>query len=535
MRKARDPLTAVFHLPLMALLAGVIGCLTAPAPAQEAKSIPAENTLTLHLRTRTETAKGSGRYHTLTKPTGWDARETAVVVCDMWDKHWCPGATARVAEMAPRTNEVLVAARQRGALIIHCPSDTMDFYKGAAGRKLAQAAPKVAPRVPLEGWCALDRSREAPLPIDDADGGCDDKPGKGFKAWSRQIDTLKIEPGDAITDNSEAYYLMQQRGIANVIVMGVHTNMCVLGRPFSIRQMVAQGKNVVLMRDLTDTMYNPARAPFVSHFTGTDLVVEHIEKYWCPTATSADLLGGKPFRFKADTRPHLVIVSAEDEYQTERTLPAFALQHLGKDFRVSLVFADVNNPNWFPGLEVLDEADVALFSVRRRVLSREQMDVVRRFVAAGKPLIGIRTTCHAFALRKGAKLPAGYVEWPEFDRAVLGCNYNMHYQRELKTFVKVAPGAENHPILTGIRTDEFPVPSWLYKVLPLAKDAVPLLMGRAGDQKPHEPVAWTYGRKDGGRVFFTTLGHSDDFKEEAFARLLKNGIYWAARLPIAGK
>jgi hypothetical protein len=95
---------------------------------------------------------------------------------------------------------------------------------------------------------------------------------------------------------------MQQRGIENVIVMGVHGNMCVLGRPFAIRQMVKQGKNVVLVRDMTDTMYNSRKSPFVSHFAGTDLIVEHIEKYWCPSITSVDFLGGEPFHFQADKR-----------------------------------------------------------------------------------------------------------------------------------------------------------------------------------------------------------------------------------------
>jgi hypothetical protein len=78
--------------------------------------------------------------------------------------------------------------------------------------------------------------------------------------------------------------------------------MCVLGRSFAIRQMVKLGKNVVLIRDLTDTMYDHRRKPFVDHFSGTDLVVEHVEKFWCPTATSADLLGGEPFRFAQDAR-----------------------------------------------------------------------------------------------------------------------------------------------------------------------------------------------------------------------------------------
>jgi hypothetical protein len=57
------------------------------------------------------------------------------------------------------------------------------------------------------------------------------------------------------------------------------------------------GKNVVLVRDLTDTMYNPRAWPYVSHFRGTELIVQHIEKYVCPTITSDQLLGGKPFRF----------------------------------------------------------------------------------------------------------------------------------------------------------------------------------------------------------------------------------------------
>ena len=102
---------------------------------------------------------------------------------------------------------------------------------------------------------------------------------------------------DAVTDSAEAFYLMKQRGITNVIILGVHTNMCVLGRPFSIRQMVYQGQNVALVRDLTDTMYNPRSKPFVVHTRGTKLVVEHIERYWCPTFTSNDILGGEPFQF----------------------------------------------------------------------------------------------------------------------------------------------------------------------------------------------------------------------------------------------
>jgi hypothetical protein len=144
----------------------------------------------------------------------------------------------------------------------------------------------------------IDLQREAGLPIDDSDGGCDCQPQCQQRSpYTRQIATLEIGPDDAITDSVEAYYLMRMRGIKNVIVTGVHTNMCILMRPFGIRQLVAQDMNVVLMRDLTDTMYNSRRRPNVSHFRGTGLVVDHIERFWCGTVASSQITGKEPFQF----------------------------------------------------------------------------------------------------------------------------------------------------------------------------------------------------------------------------------------------
>ena len=257
--------------------------------------------LKLNTRRQVESAKGSGQWQPEEKALTWDSKKTAMVICDMWDQHWCQGATERVGEMAPRMNEVIKAARQRGVFIIHAPSDTLKFYEGTPQRKRAQEAPAATPPVPLKRWCNLDPTKEAPLPIDDSDGGCDDEPQcKTVYPWKRQIDAIEVAPEDAITDSAEAYNLLQQRGIENVIVLGVHANMCVLGRPFSIRQMVGVGKNVVLVRDMTDTMYNSRRRPFVNHFRGTDLIVDHIERYWCPSITSVDFIGGEPFRFAKD-------------------------------------------------------------------------------------------------------------------------------------------------------------------------------------------------------------------------------------------
>jgi hypothetical protein len=134
--------------------------------------------------------------------------------------------------------------------------------------------------------------------------GCDCKEKcKIHDPWKRQIATIDIANADAITDDGqETYNLLAERKIDNVIMMGVHLNMCVLGRPFAIRQLTKLGKNVVLVRDMTDTMYNSQMRPKVDHFTGTDLVVRHVERHFCPSITSVDLVGGKPFRFKEDKR-----------------------------------------------------------------------------------------------------------------------------------------------------------------------------------------------------------------------------------------
>ena len=486
--------------------------------------------MVLNMRKRVEVAPETGRYHTLTTPTEWDPSKTAVVICDMWDKHWCPTSTERVAEMAPRMNEVVKAARTRGMFIIHCPSDTMDFYKDTPQRKLAQSAPKVETKRPLERWCRIDSAHEAPLPIDDTDGGCDcGEPVKNYRAWSRQIATIEVHDADAITDSDEAFRLMKSRGIDNVIVMGVHTNMCVLGRPFSIRQMVYQGMNVALMRDMTDTMYNPAMKPFVNHFTGNDLIVEHIEKYWCPTITSADFLGGKPFKFAKDTRPHLVVLSAEDEYRTEVTLPAFASKALGKDFKVSFVFESPAKKYDLPGIDVVDEADVLLISVRRRPIPANQLALIRKYVAAGKPVVGIRTASHAFHLRDAQ--PEGLAAWPEIDRDLIGGNYQGHTANSSKGIIRPLTDVK-HPILTGIPAGEFTSGGTLYLNTPLNPNATELMRGRVEGIQQQEPVAWTFNRNDGGRTFYTSLGHKDDFEQPAFQRLLLNGIYWAAGLDI---
>lgn len=270
----------------------------------------------------------------------WPPQQTAIIVCDMWDLHHCKNAVTREGEMAPRMNEVLEKARGHGVLIIHAPSSCMKPYESTPARERAKSAPP-ASRLPdqIGDWCKKIPAEElAVYPIDQTDGGEDDDAAehaawaksladKGLNPrapWTKQIDVLRIDQDrDAISDSGvEIWNLLESRGIRNVILMGVHVNMCVAGRPFGLRQMAKNGKHVVLMRDLTDAMYNPARWPFVSHERGTGLFIEHIEKRICPTITSDQLIGGQAFTYSKATagKKRLQILLLGDS-TTEASIP----------------------------------------------------------------------------------------------------------------------------------------------------------------------------------------------------------------------
>lgn len=526
-------------------LGGILTLVTCVLPVFLQADDKESSRLALRLRSRQETDQATGRFHASVKAAQWDAGQVAVIVCDMWDLHHCLNATRRGAEMAPRMNALLKHMRSQGATIIHAPSSCMDSYTDHPARKRAQTAPRAA-NIPKDigQWCyKIPAEENGKYPIDQSDGGEDDdleehqRWATKLKAmgrnpgapWKAQTDLLEIRNEDYVSDNGEEIWsVLEMKGIARVMLVGVHTNMCVLGRPFGLRQMAKNGKQVVLVRDMTDTMYNPARAPYVSHFTGTDLIVEHIEKWVCPTITSDQILGGQPFQFKKDTRPHLVVVTAEREYETNRTLPKFCLEQLGKDFRVSHIFANAEERNDLPGIEVLKDADVLLLSVRRRVLPPSQMALIRDFVESGKPVVGIRTASHPFSLN-GKEPPAGYLAWDSFDHDILGGHYSGHHGAGVAVSVKVSASGSGHPLLAGVQTDRLQGFGSLYKAGPLVSSATPLLIGSVPGKEP-EPLAWTNTSKYGGRVFYTAMGHPDDFNQPAFNQLLKNGIYWAATM-----
>jgi len=309
------------------LIVGILSMLARLAVADE---------FTLQLRNQKEISTGSGEFERLTRSEKFPANETAIIVCDVWDLHHCWNAVSRLEEFAPRMNKVLIEARRRGAVVIHSPSDCMPAYANHPARKRATAVPPTKLPPDIECWCSRIPAEEKTLyPIDQSDGGEDDDPAEHAvwaaklislgrnpgMPWKMQLDTIAIDPErDYISDRGdEVWNILEQRGIKNVILTGVHTNMCVLGRPFGLRQMARNGKNVVLMRDMTDCMYNPKRWPYVNHFTGNDLVISHVERFVCPTITSDQILGGQPFRSKYDTRKTTDVTSVSNPAKTDRS------------------------------------------------------------------------------------------------------------------------------------------------------------------------------------------------------------------------
>ncbi len=257
---------------------------------------------------------------------------------------------------------------------------------------------------------------------------------------------------------------------------------------------------------------------------------------------------------------HIVLVSGDEEYRSEETLPQLGKilsKHHG--FECTVLFAiDLKNgtinPNQndnIPGLEALKTADLMVIFTRFRDLPDEQMKLIADYVESGRPILGLRTATHAFDLKK-SKTFVRYTwtskEWDGgFGRQVLGETWVNHHGQHGKQSTRglIAKGMEGHPILRGIRDGDVWGPTDVYEVrLPLSGDSRPLVLGQvlagmqpgdkpvAGRQNdPMMPVAWvkSYTGKEGktARVFTTTMGASQDLENEGLRRLLVNACYWA--------
>lgn len=238
--------------------------------------------------------------------------------------------------------------------------------------------------------------------------------------------------------------------------------------------------------------------------------------------------------------PHVVFVAGDHEYRSEITLPLLAqILETHHGFRTSLVMPvddqgrmDPKADRSLSGLEALATADLAVFYLRWRTLPDDQMRQIVDYVNSGRPMIGLRTTTHAFRNQTGE-----YARWNDgFGQAIFGQRWLTHHGAQSST--AVFPAIIPHPILRGVQP--FTGRSWLYHVTPVhGHDVQTLLLGRGigsnhaedGPFPRVQPVAWTksYTGDLGktARVFFTTLGHPQEFADANLRRLLLNAVYWA--------
>jgi type 1 glutamine amidotransferase len=253
---------------------------------------------------------------------------------------------------------------------------------------------------------------------------------------------------------------------------------------------------------------------------------------------------------------HIVFVTGDEEYRSEDSMPMLAkILAVHHGFKCTVLFAinketgeiDPQTVDNIPGLEALKTADLMVLFTRFRELPDEQMKYIIDYTNSGKPIVGLRTATHAFNYTKRKDSPYAKYSFrdKEFDggygRQVLGETWINHYGVHQKESTRglVAEGMEKHPIVKGIK--DIWGESDVYAITTLSGDSKPLIMGQvlAGmdpNDKPNPdkklvPVAWTktYTGERGkpARVFATTMGHSFDFKNEGFRRLLVNACYWA--------
>jgi len=262
---------------------------------------------------------------------------------------------------------------------------------------------------------------------------------------------------------------------------------------------------------------------------------------------------------------HIVLLSGDEEYRSEEALPQLgkilAARH---GFRCTVLFSvdpetgeiDPGNRRNTPGIDALDTADLLIIATRFRDPPDEEMAHIDRYVRAGKPIIGMRTATHGFAIESSPTYRRYTWNFDDddyrqgFGRQILGETWIAHHGDHGRESTRgiVAEGANDHPITRGLADGDVWGPSDVYRVrLPLTGDGKAIFLGQvlAGMSKgddpvegakndPLMPIAWTrtYTGDDGrrGRVFTTTMGAATDLEAEGTRRMLVNATYWALGL-----
>ncbi len=206
----------------------------------------------------------------------------------------------------------------------------------------------------------------------------------------------------------------------------------------------------------------------------------------------------------------ICMLSGSLEYESDKSLPLL-IDYLQEHYSVDCTLLKRKAKDDLPGLNALDSCDVMLLFTRRMTIDGEQLKKVKEYCLSGNPIVGIRTASHAFQ------------NWLELDKLILGGNYQGHYGSGPVMEMRINKAAQHHPILKGI--EPFTSVGSLYKNTPPASDVCILLTGSIPEH--NEPIAWTRVF-NGGRIFYTSLGHQEDFKNENFLRLVSNALYWVS-------
>lgn len=225
----------------------------------------------------------------------------------------------------------------------------------------------------------------------------------------------------------------------------------------------------------------------------------------------------------------IMVVENPNNYEAPRSMRDFAAKELKPlGHQVTIIEGDKPQPHHFAGLvEALKDADLLVLFSRRRFPPKDQMAAIRAHLDAGKPLLGIRTANHAFIPKPNEVLDPSLVPWPEFTVEVLGAP-NTGYETKGLPYTVSVPAGVKTPLLEGVNAAAILGHQSLYKVLPLAADTTPILIGTAKtDTSPPQPVAWTraYGPNK-ARVFYTSLGAPEDMLIADVRRLLVNAVKW---------
>ncbi|MSU20907.1 MAG: hypothetical protein EXS30_05880 [Pedosphaera sp.] len=259
---------------------------------------------------------------------------------------------------------------------------------------------------------------------------------------------------------------------------------------------------------------------------------------------------------------HIVFVTGDEEYRSEEGMPMLAkILAMRHGFKCTVLFAlnpadgtiDPNNSTNVVGLKALENADMMVLFLRFREPPDDQMQYIANFVNSGKPILGLRTSTHAFEIKRNkqskyAKYDWQSKEWPGgFGQHVLGDTWISHHGNHGKESTRgiINEQFKDHPVLRGV--DDIWGPTDVYGIIHLPTDAKVLVYGQVLEgmkptdkavtgpkNNPMMPLIWVrnYVGESGktSRVLGTTIGAAPDLESEGLRRLLVNACYWGIGL-----